>query len=379
MNSGVMTEVRPAPEQASDLLTVGVEEEFLLVDPATGAAAPAVDAVLAEVPAELSGQVQQEFQTSQIEIGTPPGIELGALRHSLGLLREGLSDAAERAGVRLLAVGTGPIAGPEPPIVDKPRFHRMVERYRLLVDGPGNNGMHVHVAIPDPETGVQVLNHLRPWLPVLHAATTNSPFYEGVDTGYASWRSVMWERWPAVAPTPWLESHAHYQRLVDELIESGMLLDEGMLYWYARLSANYPTVEVRVGDVCPTVDDAVLIAALIRALVATILTDIEAGRPAPPVDHHMLVAAHWRAAHDGLEGMAVDVAEGGTRSAWHLMRRLFDRVCPELDRHGDLAQVTALLGRLRSRGTGAARQRAVHARAGELRDVVGYLAAQTRG
>ncbi|MEV1285625.1 glutamate--cysteine ligase [Micromonospora sp. NPDC049679] len=379
MTGSVMTQERPAPDEASGLLTVGVEEEFLLVDPATGAAVPAVDAVFAEVPAELRGQVQQEFQTSQIEIGSPPGVELAAVRHSLGLLRTGLSDAAERAGARLLAVGTGPIAGAEPPVVDRPRFHRMIERYRLLVDGPGNNGMHVHVGIPDPETGVQVLNHLRPWLPVLHAATANSPFYEGVDTGYASWRSVMWERWPAVAPTPWLESHAHYERLVEELISSGMLLDQGMLYWYARLSANYPTVEVRIGDVCPSLDDTILIAALIRGLVGTALADIDAGRPAPPVDHHMLVAAHWRAAHDGLEGLAVDVLRGGTHPAWHLMRRLVDRISPELARHGDLSLVTTLLGQLRSRGTGAARQRAVHARTGDLLDVVDYLAAQTRG
>ncbi|GGM19861.1 MULTISPECIES: carboxylate-amine ligase [Micromonospora] len=363
----------------SDRLTVGVEEEFLLVDPHTGAAVPAVDLVMEQVPAELRGQVEREFQTSQIEIGSPPGLELSSIRHSLGVLRAALADAAERAGVRVLAIGTGPVDGPIPPVVDKPRFDRMIERFRLLVPGPGNNGMHVHVGVPDPDTGVQVLNHVRPWLPILHAVTANSPFSQGEDTGYASWRSIEWERWPSVAPTPWLESYEHYGRLIRQLIDSGVMLDEGMLYWYARLSAKYPTVEIRIGDVCPTVDDAVLIAGLVRALVQTAMTDIAAGRPAVNTDHHLLVAAHWRAAHDGLEGSGVDLATGAVRPAWELFDALVDRLRPALAQHGDLDQVTGLIDGLRRHGTGAARQRAVFARTGRLTDVVADVAQQTRG
>ncbi|WP_091197622.1 carboxylate-amine ligase [Micromonospora narathiwatensis] len=379
MSGSVAERARRATPDGTDLLTVGVEEEFLLVDPHTGAAVPAVELVLEQVPAELRGQVEREFQTSQIEIGSPPGLELSSVRHSLNLLRTELADAAERAGVRLLAIGTGPVDGPVPPVVDKPRFDRMIERFRLLVPGPGNNGLHVHVGIPDPEAGVRVLNHVRPWLPVLHAATANSPFAKGADSGYASWRSIEWERWPSVAPTPYLDSHEHYGRLIRQLTASGVLLDEGMLYWYARLSARYPTVEIRIGDVCPSVDDAVLIAALVRALVATALADVAEGRPAVRTDHHLLVAAHWRAAHDGLEGEGVDLTDGELRPAWELLDRLVERVRPELARHGDLDRVTDLLGGLRRHGSGAARQRAVFARTGRLTDVVADVARQTRG
>ncbi|NYF54988.1 carboxylate-amine ligase [Micromonospora purpureochromogenes] len=378
MTSQVADASHAAPN-GTDLLTVGVEEEFLLVDPHTGAAVPAVDLVLEQVPAELRGQVEREFQTSQIEIGSPPGLELRSIRHSLGVLRAALADAAERAGVRLLAIGTGPVDGPVPPVVDKPRFDQMIERFRLLVPGPGNNGMHVHVGVPDPETGVQVLNHVRSWLPVLHAVTTNSPFARGADTGYASWRSVEWEHWPSVAPTPFLRSHEHYQRLIRQLIASGVMLDEGMLYWYARLSAKYPTVEIRIGDVCPSVDDAVLVAAMVRAMVATAMTDIAEGRPAVNTDHHLLVAAHWRAAHDGLEGEGVDLTNGELRPAWALLDALVDRVRPALESHGDLAEVTNLLAGLRRHGSGAARQRAVFERTGRLEDVVADVARQTRG
>ncbi|WP_281938578.1 carboxylate-amine ligase [Micromonospora sp. AKA38] len=379
MSGSVAERERHAAEGGTDLLTVGVEEEFLLADPHTGTAVPAVELVMEQVPAELRGQVEREFQTSQIEIGSPPGLELSSIRHSLGMLRAELADAAERAGVRLLAIGTGPVDGPVPAVVDKPRFDRMIERFRLLVPGPGNNGMHVHVGVPDPDTGVQVLNHVRPWLPTLQAVTTNSPFSRGEDTGYASWRSIEWERWPSVAPTPYLESHEHYQRLIRQLIASGVMLDEGMLYWYARLSAKYPTVEIRIGDVCPSVDDAVLVAALVRGLVATALTDIAAGRRAVNTDHHLLVAAHWRAAHDGLEGQGVDLTDGELRPAWELLERLVDRLRPELERHGDLDRVTELLDGLRRHGSGAARQRAVFAKTGKLVDVVADVARQTRG
>ncbi|MFI7520821.1 glutamate--cysteine ligase [Micromonospora globbae] len=377
--TGQLAEAPGQVTDGTDLLTVGVEEEFLLVDPHTGTAVPAVDLVLEQVPPELRGQVEREFQTSQIEIGSPPGLELRSIRHSLGVLRAALAEAAERAGVRLLAIGTGPVDGPVPPVVDKPRFDRMVERFRLLVPGPGNNGMHVHVGVPDPETGVQVLNHVRPWLPTLHAVTANSPFARGEDTGYASWRSVEWERWPSVAPTPYLESHEHYERLIRQLIASGVMLDEGMLYWYARLSARYPTVEIRIGDVCPSVDDAVLVAALVRAMVATAIEDIDAGRPAIRTDHHLLVGAHWRAAHDGLEGAGVDLTTGDVRPAWDLLERFVERVRPALERHGDWDDVADLLGGLRRHGTGAARQRAVFARTGRLADVVEDVARQTRG
>ncbi len=167
--------------------------------------------------------------------------------------------------------------------------------------------------------------------------------------------------------------------MIADLEASGAALDEGMLYWYARLAARYPTVELRMGDVMPTADDAVLLAALARALVATLLKDVGNGVPAPDVPHPLLMAAHWRAAHDGLEGLNIDMATREPRPAWRLMRQLFDYVTPELDRHGDLETATVLMGRLRSRGSGAARQRAILAQGGSVSDVVDRFARLTRG
>jgi carboxylate-amine ligase len=365
--------------ESHDLHTLGVEEEYLLVDGAEPYGVEAVEQVIDEVPDELRDFVQHEYQRSQIEVATPPQLQLRGLWEAMTRLRTGLADAAARAGVRLVAVGASPGGGPPARVVDRPRYHRMRERFGDLSPGQGMNGMHVHVSIPDPESGVQILNHLRPWLPIFQAATGNSPFQDGADTGYASWRSMLWERWPTVGPTPYLKSHDDYLTLVSDLLASGAMLDEGMLYWYARLSVNYPTVEIRMGDVCPTLDDALLLAALARALVATIQRDVRAGVPGPDVPHPLLMAAHWRAAHDGLEGLNIDMATRETRPAWRLMRQLFDYVRPELDRHGDLEMATILMGRLRAKGTGAARQRAAMAQHGSIRDVVDWLAEATRG
>lgn len=366
-----------AKAERDDLLTLGVEEEYLLVDAVEPRAAEAVDAVFAELPGDLRDGVQHEFYRTQIEVASPPQLELDGLATSLRRLRAEVAAAARRAGARLVAVGTGPAAGHNARIVDDERYHRMRAGFGDLSPGQGMCGTHVHVSIPDPETGVQVLNHVRPWLPVLQAATANSPLSGGHDTGYASWRSMLWERWPTVGPTPYLRSHEHYLTLIGDLEASGAMLDEGMLYWYARLSANYPTVEIRMGDVMPTADDAVLLAALTRALVGTVMHEVRAGMEAPDVEHPLLMAAHWRAAHDGLEGLNIDMATREPRPAWRLMRQLFDYVRPELERHGDLGTTTVLMERLRERGTGAARQRALLARGASIGGVVDWLARAT--
>ncbi|AEV88406.1 carboxylate-amine ligase [Actinoplanes sp. SE50] len=362
-----------------DLLTLGVEEEYLLVDAVEPRGVETVEAVLEQIPEQFRGGVQHEYLRSQIEVASPPQLELMSLYEAMTGLRETVATAAERAGSRLLAVGAGPAAGPNTRLFDDPRYHRMRERFGDLSPGQGLCGTHVHVSIPDAETGVQVLNHLRPWLPVLQAATANSPLFGGRETGYASWRSMLWERWPTVGPTPYLTSHEHYLTLIADLEASGAMLDEGMLYWYARLSARYPTVEIRMGDVMPTVDDAILLAALARGLVSTLLNEVRDGVPAPDVPHPLLMAAHWRAAKDGLEGLGLDFATREPRPAWRLLRQLVDFVRPELERHGDLEMVTMLLERLRTRGTGAARQRALLAKGVPVAGVVDWLARATRG
>ncbi|MEV4639683.1 glutamate--cysteine ligase [Actinoplanes sp. NPDC049548] len=358
-------------------LTLGVEEEFLLLDPHSGGNAPVVEQVMDALPADVRGQSHLEFRRSMVEMVSLVRVDLADLRRELLVLRRAAAAAAAGAGARLVAVGATPVADPELTVPDKPRYRAMVRQYGPIASDPAVCGCHVHVGVPDRELAVQVCNHLRPWLPVVQALTVNSPVHAGADTGHASWRSMQLERWPSMGPTPRFDSAEDYDRTVEALIMSGVMLDPSMVYWYARPSVHYPTVEIRVGDVCPTVDDTILVAGLIRALVATVVDDVRAGRPAPELRDCLVSAAHWRAAHEGLDGTLTDLRSGRVRPAWDLVDELFAAVSPALLRHGDLSLVGAQLDRLRRQGTGATRQRRILRESGGLGAVLDELARQT--
>jgi carboxylate-amine ligase len=358
--------------------SLGVEEEFLVVDPESRRVVPRAAAVLAAAAGQ-PGRAEKELTQIQVETATAPCRTLDALRADLVRARAAIAAAAGEAGCAVAPSGTAVLAGAShPPISDSNRYGRMAAEYRALLSGQGVCGCHVHVGVPDRETALQVSNHVRPWLPALQALAGNSPFLDGVDTGYASWRSVAWSRWPVGGPPPFWHSVEQYDALVESLISSGVILDPGMVYWYARPSARFPTLEIRVCDVLPTVDDVLLVAALTRALVQTALTDLGRGLPAVEVPEQMLRAAHWRAARDGLEGEAVNVVSGQPLPAWDLVGHLLAHVGPALDRSGDAGTVTGLVAGLRERGSAAARQRAVYEAGRNPADVVDWLVGQLR-
>ncbi|MBM0256053.1 glutamate--cysteine ligase [Micromonospora sp. 4G55] len=367
----------PAAPTAT-ILTLGVEEEFLLLDPATGESLPVADRVLHTLSGTAREQSRQEFRHSMVEMVAPVCTDLAQLREHLVALRGAASRAAEAAGARLVAVGATPVCEAHRTVPDEQRYHAMSRRFGPVAHDPAVCGCHVHVGVPDRELAVQVCNHLRPWLPVVQALTANSPLHDGRDTGHASWRSMQLERWPSIGPTPHFDSVADYDATVRELIAAGIMLDAAMVYWYARPSAAYPTVEIRVGDVCPTVDDTVLVAALVRALVATMADDVRAGVRATPIRDCLVAAAHWRAAHNGVDGDLIDLRGGGARPAWDLIDELLVTVAPALTRHGDLDPVLRQLDRIRRDGTGATRQRRIMARTdGDVQAVLDHLTAQT--
>ncbi|WP_250033777.1 carboxylate-amine ligase [Paractinoplanes maris] len=359
-------------------LTLGVEEEFLLLDPDTGRNAPVADDVIAVLPSVVRRQSRLELRRSMVEMVTSVCTDLGQLREQLIRHRRMAGAAAATTGARLVAVGATPVDEPQCDVPDQPRYRDIVRRYGPVALDPALCGCHVHVGVPDRDLAVRVCDRLRVWLPVVQALTANSPFSAGTDTGHASWRSVQLTRWPGVGPTPSFASADDYDATVAALVTTGVMIDDAMVYWYARPSATYPTVEVRVGDVCPTADDTVLVAALIRALVATMIDDERAGAPVESVRDCVLSAAHWRAAHEGLDGTLVDLRLGGVlRPAWEMVDELVATVSPALLRHGDIELVVAQLARLRAQGTGAARQRRIHARTQDINAVLADLARQT--
>ena len=335
-------------------LTLGVEEEFLLLDPDTGENAPMAEKVYADLPDELRHRSRREFRPSMVELVTDVCTSLDDLRDQLLTARRATAAAASATGTRLVAIGATPVAEPIREPMDDTRFRRIVDHYGPIARDPAVCGCHVHVGVPDRALAVRICTRMRPWLPVIQALAANSPLHLGADTGYASWRSIQLDRWPSLGPWPHLASVEDYERTVEALIASGVMMDHSMLFWFSRPSANFPTVEVRVTDVCLEAADTVLIAALVRSLVDTM-----ASLPAEPaaIPDVVLEAAHWNAARAGLEGTLLDPRSARPRPAWDLVAELLDQVTPSLDRHGDLDVVTAELDRLRRDGTGAARQR----------------------
>ncbi|MEU4244085.1 glutamate--cysteine ligase [Actinoplanes sp. NPDC026619] len=362
-----MTGAGPAP-------TVGVEEEFLLLDPHSGENVPLAGKVLSALPESVRGQSRLEFRHSMIEMVTPVCTGLAELRQHLVDNRRAAAAAAADAGARLVAVGATPVAEPVLEPTENPRFHEIARFYGPIAADPAVCGCHVHVGVPDRALAIEVGNHLRAWLPVVQALAANSPLYRGADTGYASWRSVQLQRWPSLGPAPHADSAAGYDATVATLVSAGVMLDDTMVLWYSRPSATFPTVEVRVGDVGATVDDTVVIAGLVRALVATAMDDISAGRPARRVPDDLLRAAHWNAARTALDGTLTDLRSQCARPAWDLVDELVGYVGPVLRRQRDQDVVEAQLARLRRDGTGAARQRRILSAGGDTAAVLDRLA-----
>jgi glutamate---cysteine ligase / carboxylate-amine ligase len=252
----------------------------------------------------------------------------------------------------------------------KPRYRRMAEAFGLTAQEQLTCGCHVHVRVESDEEGVAVLDRVQPWLATLLALSANSPFWQGVDSSYASFRYQAWGRWPCSGPTEWFGSAQAYQATVEGMVRTGTLLDTGMVYFDARLSQRYPTLEVRIADVCLRHEDAVLIAALVRALVETEARAWQQGTAPLRMRAEVLRLAAWRASRSGLDGALIDPLTGRPGQAAAVLSLLLDHVRDALADAGDLAAVTGLVADVHRRGNGAAFQRDTFLRTGLLRDVV---------
>jgi carboxylate-amine ligase len=322
------------------------------------------------------GQFEHEFKREQAELGTSPHESLAELATELRQRRAELSRSAGQRGVRLAALATNPLDDPTS-ITPDARYERMTAQFGRVARMQLTCGMHVHVSVDSPAEGVAVLDRLRPWLAVLVALSANSPFLSGEDTGYASYRSIVWGQWPTAGATEAFGDVDGYERACAGLVASGAAMDDGMIYFDARLSARYPTVEIRVADVCPYARDAVTIAGLARGLVATAAADWAGGREAVSVRTELLRAASWRAARWGVEDDLVDVVACRAVPAWDLIGRLVDWIAPALSETGDVELVRAGLAQIRERGTGARLQRESLAATGEIARVVDAVAIRT--
>lgn len=345
---------RPAP--ATGVPTVGVEEELALLDPTTGVVVPVAAEVIRECRSP-AGVVAESMQF-MVETRTPVCTSLAEVHEGLSTMRRRVAEVASRHGVVTVASGVPPFGMPDPPqFTDELRYHELARRFPLAMRTNGICGCHVHVGVATRQLAVEALCRLRPWLPPLIALTANSPIWEGEVTPWASRRFVLASRWPTVMPAPPARSVEEYDRLVGRAVARGQALDSRSVYFLARLSPRYPTIEVRAADMCLTVDEAVAYAGLVRALVGTAVDEVATGQRVEPVQQELLRRSCRSAARVGLDGMMTDPQTGRQVPAWELIDALVARVRPRLLAHGDEARVLTAIDRIRAVGGGADRQR----------------------
>ena len=360
---------------------IGVEEELMLVNPDTGELA-AVSSKALRAHEELAQEegsdhdedlVDQEAFLQQIETATKPCTELGELGAEIVRGRRAAGRAAREAGAVAVAVPTPVLTREEGQVTPKERHQRILNEYGEMSRSSLVCGMHMHIDIHGEDEAVQVLDGIRPWLQVLLAISANSPYWHGRDTSFASWRSQVWGRWPSAGPAEPFENPAEYRKTLEKMVEWGAAVDEGMLYLDTRIAKAYPTIEIRVADVCTEVEDAVLIASLARALVETAATesDSRAWRS------DLLRAASWRAARYGLAGTLVNPHTWELAPARDVFEALRTHVEPALRDAGDWEWTGEAFDRLMSQGTGAARQRSAFEVSGSVDGVVRDLIDRT--
>ena len=344
---------------------LGVEEELLLVDPSTGHVTAVAERAVRAGDEDDAAPVEEELFLHQIETQTPPCSSLTELAREVRRSRQAICESAAAAGAAAVAVGTPVLIDEETAVTPRPRYLRIREEYGELAASALACAMHVHVDVESPEEGVRVLDGIAPWLPVLIALSANSPYAGGRDTGYASWRSQVWGRWPSHGTGQAFGDLPTYRDVTERLIEWGAALDDGMTYFDARLSQSFPTVEIRVADVCTGIEETVLVAALARALVVT-----AAEKEQRPWRSELLRAATWRASRHGLASQLVDPATMRLAPAREVIGSLLDHTRPALEEAGDHAEVRELVEQQLAQGNGATRQRRTFERTGSLEAVV---------
>ncbi|QIJ66017.1 glutamate--cysteine ligase [Streptomyces sp. JB150] len=358
-------------------LRIGAEEEFHVVDVESGQLVPRGRAVLDRL--DRRG-FTTELQQSALESNSQVHDSLDDLYADLAGARRRLDAAASSLGLAVVAAGTVPLARLSPrDVTENDRYRHMADEYRKVADEQLICSAQVHVDVPDRDTAVRAMCLVSPWLAPLLALSASSPFWLGADTGYASWRTMLWQRWPTAGPAGCHASAQDYDAAIEELITSGVISDAGMVYHDVRPSAHQGTLELRICDACPRAETVVLIAGLFRALVHDACERL-ARTDGPLCDgrHEWLRGATWRAARSGLEGDLVDPATRRARPAPEVLRRMRDHLRPALEASGDWDTVHALLEEALAEGSAAHRMRSAAA-AEDLLAGVDLMVDETRG
>ncbi|MFD7712828.1 glutamate--cysteine ligase [Streptomyces sp. NPDC059785] len=359
--------------------TVGVEEELLLVDPRTGEPQALSTAVLARAARDGDAEetFEKELHDQQLEFATHPQSDMHELGAEIVRCRKEAARVADEIGTAVAALATSPLPV-SPSVSMNERYQWMAREFGLPTQEQLVCGCHIHVSVESDDEGAAVVDRIRPWLSVLTALSANSPFWQGRDSLYSSYRSRVWGRWPMAGPTELFGSAEAYHRRVSDMVATGVARDRAMVYFDARISERYPTVEIRVSDVCLRAGTAQLIATLARGLVETAAQEWRAGRE--PVGHpvELLRLAAWRAARSGLEDNLLHPLTMKPAPAGDVVGALLEHVGGALGVSGDTDRAHRGVADVLRHGNGARVQRELYEETGSLGAMVAECVRRTQ-
>ena len=345
------------------VFSLGIEEEYLLVQAETGALAHAPDALMAACKAELKDQVSPEFLRCQIEIGTPVSADLAQARENLARLRRSIARHAGEFGLAPIAVACHPTADwRDQDRTDKSRYNQLSQEMGAVARRMLICGMHVHVGIPDPAMRIELMNQLSHFLPQLLALSGSSPFWQAEDTGLASYRTTVFGSYPRTGLPPRFGSWDEYERSVAALTGPGVIEDSSKIWWDLRPSGRFPTLETRICDACPRLADTVTLAALIQATLRMLWRLSRQNLRWRQYDNFLLGENRWRALRYGLTQGLIDFGTGAIQPHEDLAEDWLAMIAQDADAL-DSQPAVAGLRQMLAGGGAAGRQRAVFAAA----------------
>jgi carboxylate-amine ligase len=346
---------------AEPAFTVGVEEEYLLVDVETReVATDPPKSMFNECEARIRDLVRPEFLTSQIEVGTRPFKTVKDVRQDLAWLRRTVADVAAKHGLAPIAASTHPFSEwQSQKHTDKERYHVLARDMQAVARRLLICGMHVHVGIDDDELRIDVMNQVSYFLPHLLALSTSSPFWRGEDSGLKCYRLSVFDELPRTGLPSRFESHGEYRRHVDVLVDAGIFEDASMIWWDVRPSAKFPTLEMRITDVCTVLDDAMAIAALYQCIVRMLYRLRRENQRWREYNNMLIDENRWRAKRYGIDEGLIDFGKGELVPCSDLLEELIEMTAQDAEALGCVQQVHHCREIVR-RGTSAHQQLATY-------------------
>ena len=357
--------------------TLGIEEEFAIVDPETRELKSHIQEILEGGKVVLKEQIKPEMHQSVVELGTEICDSIHNARAHVVDLRSKLARLAGEKGLRIASVGTHPFSHwRDQLITEGERYHEIVKDMQLLARANLIFGLHVHVGIPNREAAIHVMNQARYFLPHIYALSVNSPFWVGQDTGLKGYRLKVFERFPRTGIPDAFESLSEYEDFCKLLVKTGCIDNPKKIWWDIRLHPFFDTLEVRVCDAQTRVDDTLAIAALIQAIVAKLHKLLWQNITFRVYRRRLLDENRWRAARYGIHGKLIDFGRETEVEMQSLLGELLEFVSTEVNELGSQREM-AHIQRIMREGTGADRQLAAFARTKDMKAVVDQIVTET--